>query len=215
MAYHTTLTTVCLTPTTGAPLPAPKSPLSPPFLPLSVEKLFHVLYSSINGGLTSSSHSLSHRTPLPPSLITGDPLPIRNAAAVVLLGWSSPPLHLDGQLPHCRECSRWRPLGVASTVELPWAAWEPVPGARWPPPVHAARLGWPDPFGRGLGHPEQAASAFWPASEAGRHPTWCCSIGPVKRIIVFEFSFISFKSQKSIQDSKIRRKFYKIRKNIN
>jgi hypothetical protein len=38
----------------------------------SSEKLFHELYSSVNGRLTSSSPSSSRRTPPPPLLITED-----------------------------------------------------------------------------------------------------------------------------------------------
>jgi hypothetical protein len=81
MASQTTLMTICLTPATGAPIPTPKLPPPPPFLPPSGEKLFHVLYSSINGGLTSSSHSSCRRTPLPQPLITGELSPTWNTAA--------------------------------------------------------------------------------------------------------------------------------------
>jgi hypothetical protein len=54
---------------------APHAEIAP-----SGKKLFHVLYSSINGRLTSSSPSLSCRIPPPMPLISGDPSSTWNTA---------------------------------------------------------------------------------------------------------------------------------------
>jgi hypothetical protein len=195
-------------------------PPPPPFLPPSGEKLFHVLYSSINGGLTSSSHSSCRRTPLPLPLIIGEPSPTWNTAttepihclhAIAPLGWALTPFtfradstitgsalsedRLEWYPPSsCRRPRRRRHSGCGDRPRC----------ALW------GRAGWATP--------STSPPPFVLRAKQVAQPPRCCSIRPTKPITVYMFlNFCLFllnpRNQSKIQ--KFVGNFIKFKKNTN